>query len=209
MKRNISGLTTIVLFAILFASCNTSNKIVSSFGKRKYTRGYYFNFISHNRPELPVVAAKKVVRASTPNIVQESHALINNKVSAVTTFINQVKQNKITPLQISPLTTNKVSYMLPKNNPVYSQNRTDYGTPGHQGIVNMGVTKYDRFATIGLVLAILGIFTAGLLAIPGIIFSIMGLKSVNRHTQAVVGLVIGAIITAFVVLGLVLSLVIF
>ena len=32
---------TFLLICVLFVSCNSGNKVVSSFGKRKYTKGYY------------------------------------------------------------------------------------------------------------------------------------------------------------------------
>lgn len=39
----ITKAACVVAVAAMFASCSTSNQLASSFGKRKYTKGYFFN----------------------------------------------------------------------------------------------------------------------------------------------------------------------
>lgn len=41
--KNIIKILSIVAVAAIFASCETTNQFASSFGKRKYMKGYYFN----------------------------------------------------------------------------------------------------------------------------------------------------------------------
>src|ERR1700679_359148 len=45
MKQSRAGFLLFVglIIATIFVSCNSGNKVVSSFGKRKYTKGYFFN----------------------------------------------------------------------------------------------------------------------------------------------------------------------
>jgi hypothetical protein len=54
-KINFPKLICFIVLPALLVSCNTNNKVVSSFGKRKYTKGYYFNFGSHKKLEMPVL----------------------------------------------------------------------------------------------------------------------------------------------------------
>ncbi len=46
INKLIYRLFTSAVLISIFASCNSSNKVVSSFGKRKYTKGFYLNLPS-------------------------------------------------------------------------------------------------------------------------------------------------------------------
>jgi hypothetical protein len=192
--------------------------VVSSFGKRKYTKGYYFNFRSHKKLELPVIIAKKASGVSALKIAQENLAPVNDKVSVFTSPANsnnRVKEKKINLLHISQYITGKALYTLPQNNSQniseYSKSITDYGVPGHGNVTDdTSRDKYDGVATVGFVLAIVSIvfLAAGgfgiLLIVPAFICSIIGLKSKRRHGQATAGLVISTIEIVLVILIIIL-----
>lgn len=76
------------LFATTLISCNQDNKLASSFGKRKYTKGFYLDVASsvkHSTPEQSFsssrvkCASKTIVTNVSPKQMQtEVNAVINN-----------------------------------------------------------------------------------------------------------------------------------
>ena len=47
--KTLKLLSLITIVSIIFASCNSTNQVSSSFGKRKYMKGYYVNIPSDKR----------------------------------------------------------------------------------------------------------------------------------------------------------------
>lgn len=94
----------LILIAFVFASCGTSNKFASSFGKRRYTKGYYVdapsaikshstvnsfgNHISHHveihapliaaNPKPSIIENGAPARTTNHSIVKNVHASVNS-----------------------------------------------------------------------------------------------------------------------------------
>ena len=105
-----------------FASCNSGNKVVSSFGKRKYTKGYFFNAPQSNKVVArqskstavqPVAVTKNTLpeKALQPTIIQPSiqekesvnikHSSQNNTLKhSPTDFPDTLKEKKGTSSNI-------------------------------------------------------------------------------------------------------------
>lgn len=54
-------------------------------------------------------------------------------------------------------------------------------------------TRADKLALAGFITSLLGIATCGLTGVPGIVVSVMGLKSKEKKSLAIVGVVVGAL----------------
>ena len=154
---------------------------------------------------MPVIAARKVVRTNAPTIAQESHEIVSEKVSAYTTCINQVKENKTSVCFFSKYSISKNQNEIAQNNDrimlSYSPYITGDGIPGHDAVTdNTRRDKFDGVASAGLILAVLSflfLFAYGLgllFVLPALICSIIGLKSQHRHTQAVIGLIMSIVV---------------
>jgi hypothetical protein len=73
-----------ILLMVVFDSCNSGNKVVSSVSKRKYTKGFYFNIVRH-KPILPTVAFNsdnKVVPDKAEHFII-SQAAADNRIAVV------------------------------------------------------------------------------------------------------------------------------
>lgn len=211
LKIIFHGVIAGILFTGILTSCNTGNKVVSSFGKRKYTKGYYLNLGFHKKPETPVIAGNKVSIA------------MHKTSSGERAFSNQARKttgkNMARPINsISQVTSNLIrkkanEIRLPKNITSSNANKSleetksssfpvspDYGVPGHGSTVYTGDNRADKQATTGFILGILSFLVFPPLAILGLIFSISGLKSEKNHTFAVIGEVLSIIVIAAIVI---------
>ena len=215
MKKHLAKLLSILVLSALFVSCNTGNKVVSSFGKRKYTKGYYFNLGAYKKQELPGNTLNTISEIPNHPIAEkERKTSLKDKTKPFfsATGIASVSQKKINLLNPAQIATDKKQHTAVTNNSENKLSNADgfspYGVPGHRGTKEV-TTRYDKNATIGFVFGILSIVITPLFAIPGIFFCISGLKSEKHHTLAVVGLVLNivaivliiAVILLLVVLG--------
>jgi len=213
LKINSSKLITAILLASLFASCNTGNKVVSSFGKRKYTKGYYFNSVAHKAPELPAIVASGTNNQAIS--YKEKEAIHTEAVRSVSSesVVPKAKQKKISVSHLSQIIIGKVQKAFIKNTTENiswnSQLTMEDGIPGHGGTATDGGNdKYDLDATLGFIFGLVGLiffFVDGfgiLLAIPGLILSAIGLKSERKHGLALAGLILSiiAIVLAIIVI---------
>lgn len=200
---------------MLFISCSTSNKVVSSFGKRKYTKGYYFNYGSHKSSQVPVLVENKIL-TSTPktssggNICSNQRRKVSgNKISAsnspITQLLSPITKKEAAIFRVHQDITSRITNE-PTKEIKSSYLSAPYGARGHGGTTNQANTKADKQATTGFIFGLLSIFVFPLFGIPGIIFSLEGLKSEKYHTLAVIGLVI-SIVWLVLFIGIILLLV--
>jgi len=226
LKINIPKPIAFIVLAALFASCNSGNKVVSSIGKRKYTKGYYFNLGSRAKPELPTIAANRVSENSNQPLVEknkEQTVLVPNKSLPIASsgIVAQPKQKKIDVLHLPQVIIGKVQNTLLRNDDKnvsgHSQWPVDYGVPGHGDATETENASYfDRDAKIGLTLGILSAICAAipilspsftvlfflsiLFAIIGLLFDIPGLRSDKLYKKAVAGLIlIGVVFVLWVI----------
>jgi len=200
-KRNFYRLLLGVTTSLLFISCSTGNKVVSSFGKRKYTKGVYFN-----KHSAPAIASNAGNTLSTPTI---------NKASTTTGQIaEQVIKNSVpkSDKQVSEkhLTINRLLPRVLAFKDVFRNNNPVAIVPAdtsHTEITSTDYRKYNEEAIGGLAcgVAMLCLCWTGfglLLAIPGFFLSKWGTQSQKFHTLAVIGLIInllGVIVLLFIV----------
>jgi hypothetical protein len=223
MKINFPKLLSIVAISAILASCNSGNKVVSSFGKRKYTKGFFFNKGSHKNTETPVVAVHKdntgkpaaKVENSTPRI---SSTVTENSLSTQPIITSHKVRKSLNLLSLpKPITEKKPNENVVNTNAKSSiQSQADDGVPGHGGVVSSGDGKYDGDAKTGLAFGAIGVISAIVLLISGgsiassfliiasiicacfgLGFSISGLKSEYCRGSAVAGMVFSILTIAF------------
>jgi uncharacterized membrane protein len=89
-----------ILVAGILSSCSTGNKFASSFGKRKYLKGYYVDVPSESKE--PVIAAS-TGKPSTPPIINKNvgHVYLTDEVITLKTkgtiSTISIKNNSATP----------------------------------------------------------------------------------------------------------------
>jgi len=192
-KINTLKRTAAILSVVLFASCNSGNKIASSFNKRKYTKGYYFNSVAHRVPELPAIVASETNNQTIS--YKEKEGIYAKAVLSISSenVVPETKQKKISIAHLTPMVIGRMQGANASGNISYSQATVYDGIPGHDGTAtDAGSSKYDGYAKTGKVLGIVGLYFLPL-AIPGLILSIIGLKSETYHRSAKTGIVVSII----------------
>ncbi len=213
-KINIHNLIGIIVLSVLLTSCNSSNNVVSSFGKRKYTKGYYFNTVTHKNLKEPILSSHNCsVKTSKINTDENAFYKLARKAISIkitrpensTIFITKhVKLGELNVALAPKITLDTSNGLHPKTNSNSIQHSVDYGIPGHQNTLDLSNYKADRYATTGFIFGILGFVVFPPLLILGLIFSISGLKSKNHHSLAVAGLVLSIIGLAIIVVVILL-----
>lgn len=194
LKLSILKIICFGVLITLFASCNTGNKFASSFGKRRYTKGYYFNRIARKSVKIqPVIAANKN-RERGINPVATIKNVIDNKavyLFSSVSLISSQSQRKAQPLGVN----NNLKAVV-QNVPIPIES----GVPGHGNTTEVNSNKHDGEAQAGLGLSILSIILAivggigFILVIPALIFSIIGLGSKRYQALAIIGLVLSILL---------------
>lgn len=102
--KNLFPVVGVVAIAAMLSSCGTSNQFASSFGKRRYMKGYYFNGSSKekavasaktNAPisnQTSVTKTTVAANATTSNTAVKAQAQNSNQVN---TFVPVVKSNNV------------------------------------------------------------------------------------------------------------------
>lgn len=216
-----------LVVSILLASCNTGNKVVSSFGKRKYTKGYFFNFGSHKKLELPQVATheNKPVNITTSKkgataVQQFIDGAKGNKIAKqpnnISTHLAKLKSSLFHPLQ--NIISKKQDAITNTSSENISGNAPG-GVPGHGSTSDSSNNEGDSDAKAGGVLGLLSAFLIAVLfiipstfsggalvfviigsaiaAVAGLASSIAGLKSHEYFINAVMGLVLSILALIF------------
>ncbi len=205
MKQSRTGFILFVglIIATLFVSCNSGNKVVASFGKRKYTKGYFFNSYTASKtvPKagigLPERNAGHISHDDSSNgiSVQKQSVPASNKVDRYPievvgkkSFVKSLSINSILPQLLTAkdiFKNNSPAIKMPADTAQADNAPTDY-------------RKYNREAIGGLLLGIacgclIGTGFGLLLAIPGFFLSLWGLDSQKFHTLAVIGVILNLI----------------
>jgi len=221
MKINFPKLLSIVAISALLVSCNSGNKVVSSFGKRKYTKGFFFNNGSRKNTETPVVAVHKddtgkpaaKIENSTPRI---SSTVTENSLSTQPIITSHKVRKSLNLLSLpKPITEKKPNENVVNTNAKSSiQSQADDGVPGHGGVASGASSKYDGDAKTGLAFGAIGVISAIVLLISGVGgafllvtsilcaciglgFSISGLRSENCRGSATAGMVFSILTIVF------------
>jgi hypothetical protein len=86
----------------LFSACSTGNKFASSFGKRKYIKGYYMD-IASNSPKVATVEVKKAVERpvlSQSNNPLEKKTIVSEAIQLIKASFNKSSSKTIHPKQL-------------------------------------------------------------------------------------------------------------
>jgi hypothetical protein len=208
LKINTPILLSAVTLATLLISCNSGNKVVSSFGKRKYTKGYFFNEGAHKRPVVAIVASNDVLennakakgdkKTERTSLVQIATALPTHKAEPVkSSGIGSFFMKKINLLHLPLILTkspviatnaNTESYKMCINNP------PDDGIPGHGGLQASSGGDYDTDAIISLVMGLLlvGMIVISALGAISLVFDSGGTLTILLiPIIALIGLILG------------------
>ena len=195
--KTLKYLSIITAISITLASCSSTNQVASSFGKRKYMKGDYFNMPSHKQD----YHASIQQTAPTAEIPQH----VNTESSSIMNF-------KAVEAQTSPI--KNVSPMLAKSPAVYRSkveigHRAELKNIGEpQSILppvqNSVKTDGNKTSSGGgnaskNWAAIAGFICAFFFPLLGLIFSIIGLKSEHR------GLAIAGVILSIVFMVIILA----
>lgn len=107
--KNVTKLLSLVAVAAIFASCGTTNQFASSFGKRKYMKGYYFNTAGSAKEVASAqksgsktgIVAVPTKNSSTVALPSSNNTEIHSAVMPSTTFAGTKKANvskNVTPV---------------------------------------------------------------------------------------------------------------
>ncbi len=204
-KQKRVGLLAGLVIAALLMSCNSGHKVVSSFGKRKYTKGFYFN--SSSTPKVAGTPTNAVPQQSLDKVAKNP-SVANMAVSGQfgETAIKETNNNspeKMAEKKV-PAKTIPSGGILPRllavkdifrNNSPLSRMPADTGQGDEKPT---DYRKYNREAIGGFILGIacLALLFTGfglLLSIPGFLLSLWGLDSQKYHTFALIGTIFNLI----------------
>lgn len=213
LKANISRIIIATLLVSFFVSCNTDKKVVSSFGKRKYTKGFYSASSPNKKSVLPVKISQANKSISTNNninssLVQRAAIPVNDKKNPiVTSLISIAAKEKKAPPSL-PLATNvsKNIHTSPDGIPGHSTGPAASDSSGYDGIATaaMILGLAALFLLLGALVFSSVLFVEGsgdfyaaimyLCALFATIFGFIGHKSERYRGRATAGKIIGLII---------------
>jgi hypothetical protein len=196
--------------SILLTSCSTTNQVVSSFGKRKYMKGYYVNLPSANKgiiasnPIQLLPNKSEAITTMGENILNTALTILTKtKVSSTgltRTSSSRVNNGNITAPASTILITNtsRAGNAINQSKQKSVQLKNSNNKPEEPQSSNS--SSQDGKASLNW-LAIAGFILAFLFPLLGIIFSVIGLKS-KHHYLALAGLIISCImiIVGFIVI---------
>ena len=205
-----------IVAIILFAGCSTSNKFASSFGKRRYTKGYYVDapgnvkIPSENKTSAPVTPktpaivyvepAKEIVSQTTQpvSIHTDKHA-INISKPATTQFVKPLTINNI---------PNLVSALGDHNGGMHNAKDGDISSGKHSILAGLCFIAFIVLDAIADELELHAILTGffGTLVLIALVLSLINAFKAIKRKEKYYGIGI-AVITVFA-LALLLSLVI-
>ena len=158
-----------LLLVSVLASCMHGNKVVSTLGKRKYTRGYYSFFHVHNLPHSAVaqVSHKETKQNNKPQLPASALSKSHETPSVpVKTIINNNKVQKTICLK-EERSIKTLPAMPDRQSAASRPEKTEIDTVGFfmtdsvmDGIVQMVIVFFISLLifTAGIVLIIYGLF---------------------------------------------------
>jgi hypothetical protein len=206
------------LLVSFFVSCNTGNKVVSSFGKRKYTKGFYFASIPNKKsaPATNLSHKDEEINTHVSSISPAKPAGIpvnDKKTPIISSSISAQHIEQKATLATLPEATNLANIHKSTENIVSPPD----GVPGHGAVVSADSSSYDGMATAAMIfglaalLLLLGaiVFSSALFiegsgdlyivlmylcALLATIFGFTGHKSERYRGRATAGKIIGLVI---------------
>ncbi len=188
----------IICISILASSCNSGNSIVSSFSKRKYTKGYFINTPSNvyniaGNTEKPVIE-KVAAKVLPQKVITINKNIINQHSLSTAPITNSRKELKPTNTRLKDLEefSSTLKIMRPDTSHV-AQDTVDEFYKERKTNRILGV--------IGMTAAVAGIvfiITTNFILAPifiaiGLIISAIGIKRGSNSLLALFGFIISAI----------------
>ena len=207
---------SLILFLLLLAGCS-SNSNLTSFGNRKYTKGYFWNNPTA-KPDVDADIKAEIGNNGKKNESRKSQSLPENKEAVI--YKTEVKQSVALKQQSISLSTNKAAEAQLINKPkvenptietsdlVTSGDQTNYGGEAIGFAIAGAILGLLCCILVLLVFLISAVASAGisltymyLLIIPlvilltALVLGIMGEKSKNEKNEsdAMAGIVISSI----------------
>jgi hypothetical protein len=200
--------------------------VVSSFGKRKYTKGYFFNFISHKKSPAALISSIKTAKSSgeksVENINPYNSLILSPDISEHQNNVPFASQTSATVDQrkkvSAPAFTQTENSKAPLKKNFLNFFSEPPGVPGHGATDSTQNTSKDTIAKASLICALLSVlllfiitlfpfllpslsFFVGLLVISAFIMAIIGLKSKKYHGMALAALIISSILLFIALIG--------
>jgi len=167
IEELIKTISFVLLIAIL-ASCTQGNKVVSTLGKRKYTKGYYSFFHAHNLPHSAVaqVPHKEIEQNNKPQLPAPALGKSNETTAVpIKTIVNNNKVQK-TICHKEEHSFKAVHDISGKDNTISSPEKV--AANANEDSVG---SDLDALYVISRVI----IFTSIALALLGVVFILMGI----------------------------------
>lgn len=192
--KTLKYLSILTVISVTLASCSSTNQVASSFGKRKYMKGYYFNMPSHKQDYVASVQQPAPIAENTQYAETESPALASStavrlqpEIKSAVSAKNPVPYRssiKITRRAEMRNTAEPQRILLPVQNSVKTDGNKNSGGGGDAS---------KNWA------AVAGFICAFFIPLLGLIFSIIGLKSEHK------GLAIAGVIISIVFMVIILA----
>jgi hypothetical protein len=212
LKPLFRNILALFLLANMLMSCSTGNKFASSFGKRKYTKGYYVDFISKPKAEPRITqheattAQTKVIRQDAPPaiIVSGKRAGVALKKAHPVGGKRPVSISKAVIKQNEPVSIVEVE--RPKHD--RSSNQLTVEPEANTQESDIGAVGFV-VSVIGIILLTLGKFAGSLdvsliVLLIGAVICVIAIGSSDRNIALAV---VGAIIDGLVLISLVFILI--
>ncbi len=145
-------------------------------------------------PQEKVLVKNKSPKDTTYLIVEEANNQVN--YANPTSFIQQQNDLDIGVLRLAPDDTIRKKYKFEDDK---RQNNPDLGSDPKNGNFNYN-EKADKDALVGFIFSIASWLLLPFFAIPGLIYSIRGLKSFKRKGLAIAGVIISSLVLLFLIL---------
>jgi|GEM_PF-5855528 len=203
--KKLYFLLPITLIVLMLASCSTSNKVASVFGKRRYMKGYYFDIAvarahkskTENRA---LLKDKSISIAANQNITP--HSITEQIVQPNTAQQKQPIQNGI-PItaHVNVAASNVIIYQeAPK-----TETAAPLATTARGGSTNKAAIFGFICSAIGFGMAVagIGIVLVPVLCVIGLLLSIHGMQKRDYKIFAILGIVLSCVGLAYWLIGVI------
>jgi hypothetical protein len=195
--RFLRFVSVFILVSVMLSSCSISNSVVSSFGKRKYTKGYFVNMPGSVNNERSVNQGHDVIASvsetNTGKTITDENSEITDHIENTTVSAPALNEVHVKPsvkenIAQAPTLTKE---LLPDTN-IVADTIDDYAKDKKIDRV-LGITGFV-FAVAGAVCIFLPNFIlAPILIVIGLAISAIGVKRGSNSLFAFIGFVIGAL----------------
>jgi hypothetical protein len=200
IRKTIINLFSFSLIAALLSSCGSGNNVVSSLGKRKYTKGFYLNLPSANE-RVATISDKVVEHTTGVNRVSESvlvpvakskNAEVENICNPDIALASQQVVRRVSAYENKRKNAGSLKALKPDNDKYVSDNAEDERKEKQLNRV-LGIVGFTA-AVAGAILLFMPNFPiAGACLLIGLIISAIGIKRGSSSLLAFFGFIISAI----------------